>query len=286
MPGLVNMENLVAFSDAQFSIIIHVLSIGAAAHFAAIFYFILTMKRSAGRYAPASIMSVVVMVSAGILLYRLAQSFEAAFAWDGTAYVLSDMTYTHGYRYLNWLIDVPLLLVQLLFAFDIATKRLYSLRVQLATAGVLMVVTGYIGQFYESSALSPLLIWGAISTVPFIWLSVIILQLVGRRNELPPQAAITVRNMGLLFAFSWGLYPIAYLVPAYELAFLDGVTANGAVVRTVLFTVADVTAKIVWGVLLGKVLTIRSAAEGYAPAREIYPEVEQLPTAAEPQPVG
>jgi hypothetical protein len=43
-----------------------------------------------------------------------------------------------------------------------------------------------------------------------------------------------------------------------------GQTAEAAVTRTYLFTIADVLSKIIYGVLLGKVATARSVAEGYA----------------------
>lgn len=273
---LLNLENFVEFSPVQYDLISHTLTIGYAAHFAAIFYFVLTMRRSAPAYRPAAIMSVVVMVSAALLLLRLSLSFEQAFVFDGTQYVpTGESPYSHGFRYLNWLIDVPLLLCQLLFAFTLTASRTLSLRVKLASAGALMVLLGYVGQFYEATDLSLLLLWGALSTVPYVYFSVIVWRLIGEGlRTLPDQAATTLRNIRLLFLFSWGLYPIAYLVPAYQLAVGD-VSAGGAVTRTILFTVADVTSKIIFGVLLGKVLQVKSPAEGYEPAGRGWPQATE-----------
>ena len=279
-----NMENYVAFDDWQHALLIHILVIGFAAHIAGIFYFALTRHRASGRYAASSIMSVVVMVSAGLLLYRLYASFDEAFIWNAEVgqWVLTSgepdgSTYSHGYRYLNWLIDVPLLLTQLLFAFELTASEAYRMRLKLASSGAAMVVLGYVGQFYEATSVPLTLLWGALSTIPYIYFSVIVWREIGRsQGYLPAPAAKTMNNIKLLFLFSWGLYPIAYLVPTFQLAFFDGVSAGGAVTRTFLFTIADVTSKIMFGVLLGKVLQIRSAAEGHEPAIAEFPQIVDL----------
>ncbi len=46
------------------------------------------------------------------------------------------------------------------------------------------------------------------------------------------------------------------------------VSATTAVAKQLLFTVADVGSKVLYGVLLAKVLRLRSAADGFGPARE------------------
>ena len=275
MPDL-NLENFIEFSPLTYQIIAHTLTLGYAAHAAALLYFIFTMNRSAPRYRPSSVLSIVVMVSAALLLFRLSQSFDAAFSFDGERYVLTDQPFQHGWRYLNWLIDVPCLLIQLLFAFDLAAKRVLNLRVLLGATGALMVILGYFGQFYEVSNETALLLWGAASTVPYVVFSVVVWRLIGSaQGAMPNQAWITLRNIRLLFLFSWGLYPLAYLVP------LLGTTAEVAVARTVMFTTADITSKIIYGVLLGKVLQVRSAAEGYGPALDEFPQAtEPLPALA------
>lgn len=271
-----NLENFLEFSPVQYDLISHTLTLGYAAHFAGLLYFALVMRRAAPAYRGATIMSIAVMISAALLLLRLSISFENAFVFDGTNYVpTGEQPFSHGFRYLNWLIDVPLLLCQLLFAVTLTARRILSLRIRLATTGALMVVLGYFGQFYEASNLSLLLIWGALSTIPYVYFSVVVWQLISEgMRQRPGPVAVTLRNLRLLFVFSWGLYPIAYLVPAVQLA-LGDITAEGAVLRTVLFTLADVTSKIVAGILLGKVLQVRSAEESYGEAAEAWPQATE-----------
>jgi len=60
--------------------------------------------------------------------------------------------------------------------------------------------------------------------------------------------------------FSWNLSIVAYVVPMLG-AF--GRTAEAAVTRAYLFTIADVLSKIIYGILLSKVTTARSITEGF-----------------------
>ena len=64
-------------------------------------------------------------------------------------------------------------------------------------------------------------------------------------------------------------------------------------IGVVMFTVADVGSKVLYGVLLAKVLRLRSAADGYGPAREPAdgavgerPEDEPYPGSPEPVRAG
>lgn len=282
--GLLNLENFIDFSPFGYQVIAHTLTLGYAAHAAAILYFIVTINRSSGRYRSSSVLSIVVMVSAALLLFRLSVSFDAAFVFDGERYVVTDQPFTHGWRYLNWLIDVPCLLIQLLYAFELTAKRVLNLRVLLGATGALMVVLGYIGQFYEVENLTLMLVWGAASTVPYAVFFVVIWRLMGAsKTTLPGPAWVTMRNIRLLFLFSWGLYPLAYLMPLF------GVTEGVAVARTLMFTAADVLSKIIYGLMLAKVLQIKSAAEGHGPALEEYPAAAQplaAPDAAAPDRIG
>ena len=78
--------------------------------------------------------------------------------------------------------------------------------------------------------------------------------------------------MVFVFLFFWGLYPIAYLLPAVSASSTTAVTAQ------VLFTAADIGSKVLYGVLLAKICRVRSAAEGFPPAVESSPHLSQRVT--------
>jgi bacteriorhodopsin len=139
-----------------------------------------------------------------------------------------------------------------------------------------MVFCGWVGQFSAGRDDGTLLLWGLLGTPPFVvLLAVLVPKLLGARAYLPPEAATTARNLVYVFAFFWGLYPIAYLLPAIS------VSASTAVSAQLLFTAADIGSKVLYGVMLAKLCRLRSAADGYAPALEVatgpgpYPEHER-----------
>ncbi|MFP4329423.1 MAG: bacteriorhodopsin [Spirochaetaceae bacterium] len=261
-------------SVEAFEIVGHVLTLGYAAMGAALLYFILTKNDNMPKYQMSSVLSVVVMVSALLLLYAQKQSWTQAYTFTGSAYELRDGAelFTNGYRYLNWLIDVPMLLIQILFVAGIAGAARKSYIVKFSFSGMLMIVTGYIGQFYEPGRLAEdvtlWLIWGFISTVFFVWVLVLITKVIkeGKGNMQGSKAQGIFGKILPLFYVSWFLYPGAYLMPIlltwgaadYEFAI---------VAQQMTYTIADVTSKVIYGVMLNVSSTILSEEQGYAPAK-------------------
>ena len=162
-----NFENFVGqsegISEMAFQMTSHVLTLGYAVMLAGLLYFVLTLKTVAPKFRMSNILSVVVMVSAFLLLYAQAQNWTSSFEFDleeGKYFLAaSGDLFNNGYRYLNWLIDVPMLLFQILFVVTLTTSSFSSIRNQFWFSGAMMIITGYIGQFYEVSNLSLFLIW-------------------------------------------------------------------------------------------------------------------------------
>ncbi len=258
-----NMENLFSYSSVQHDIINHVLVLGVGAMMSGLAYFIMTMKDSSPRYRLTSVISSVVMVSAALILFNQQQSWQHAFAWDGNKWNPSATTFSNGFRYVNWSIDVPMLLTQLLIVLGVSGAAFRRRWVGLVVAGILMIYTGYVGQFYETTDITKLLIWGAVSTVFMIYICYIVGISIAETNvSMPPKAARLAKALFWLLVVAWTLYPIAYLIPWLS------PTPNGMVARQILYTIADITSKVIYGVMLGQLATRLSAAEGYEPARE------------------
>jgi bacteriorhodopsin len=257
------VENQLVLSTTQHALIGHFFAVALGAHIVGFLYFLASKDRIAPRYRVATWLSMAVMAASGLLFLRLGLSWDSAFAEVGGRMVRTPDRFDGGLRYVNWLVTVPVLLVQVLYVFDLARARVIRLRIVLVTSGLLMVLLGYVGQFRISSSDSWPLVWGTLSSVPFVVLLVVLWQrLTSAVRVLPAEAGRTAGNLRFVFLGFWGLYPIAYLV---QVAFTD---ANGAVWSQGLFTTADIGSKVLYGVLLAKVLRLRSAADGFGPALE------------------
>ncbi len=71
-----------------------------------------------------------------------------------------------------------------------------------------------------------------------------------------------MRMVWWILFFSWILYPVSYAIPALF------PTAEFVAARQVLYSIADITSKLIFGIVLARVALIRSAEDGFAPAIE------------------
>jgi bacteriorhodopsin len=188
-------------------------------------------------------------------------SWQSTFVFHEGSFIPGDGFFSNGFRYLNWLIDVPLLLLQLVVVLGLTAAAARRLGVWFVGSGVAMIILGYIGQFYETTDLNALWIWGGISTIFYLVLLYLSWVNIGRAlPNMPESAAGTMRTIRWVFVIFWTLYPIAYIIPAIM------ATADGVVLRQVLFTTADIVAKVIYGVMITKVAIDLSKSEGYQSA--------------------
>lgn len=271
--GNATFENYVGitsgFTEMAYQMSAHVLTLGYAVMLAGLLYFVLTMKTVAPRYRISSVLSVVVMVSAFLLLLVQQQNWTGAMIFDAESgrYVLGDGNdlFNNGYRYLNWLIDVPMLLFQILFVVTLTKSNFSSIRNGFWFSGTAMIVTGYIGQYYEVTNPTLFFIWGFISTVFFFHILYLMRKVITEGKEgAPPKAQRYLGSIWILFLVSWMLYPGAYLMPYLFSLGLEPALSEAAVVgRHMTYTVADVSSKVIYGILLTLTAQEMSKAEGY-----------------------
>lgn len=257
-----NVENTFSYDFFQYTIVSHVFTVGYAAMASGLVYFLLTSKNSLPRYQLSSTLSAVVMISAFLELLVISLRWNSSFVFDGEAFVSSGQTlFSNGYRYMNWTIDVPVLLTQLLIVLGVTGAAFRRGWITFTVAGLAMIYTGYAGQFYEVERSAPFWIWGSISTVFFLVILWLVHRTVyGNVGRLPEEVHSLVRAVWWLLLFSWLLYPGAYLMPALW----D--SADGVVARQITYTVADVTSKVVYGILLAVIARKVSKHEGHGEA--------------------
>ncbi|WP_428234793.1 bacteriorhodopsin [Gracilimonas sp.] len=271
--GNSTFENYVAlesgFSEMAYQMSAHVLTLGYAVMLAGLLYFVLTLKTVKAKFRISSVLSVVVMVSAFLLLYVQQQNWTSALIYnaDTARYVLAPGAdlFNNGYRYLNWLIDVPMLLFQILFVVTLTTSSFSSIRNGFWFSGAGMIITGYIGQFYEVSNPVVFFIWGFISTVFFILILYLMNKVIKEGQEgIPEKAKGYLGTIWKLFLFSWFLYPGAYLMPyLFSFGLEPALSETAVVARHITYTVADISSKVIYGILLTLAAQEMSKAEGY-----------------------
>lgn len=264
-----NYENFFVYDYWQYEVIRHAFSFTAAVFAASLFYFALTIQQATAKYRTTFIISGVVMVSATLELLQLwllwNQSFE--FNMETMTYSRTEgAVFSNGYRYANWLIDVPMLLTQFLVVLQFTGKEFVSRWAKLTLTGAAMILLGYVGQYYEPQVAgflegpkTPFFVWGGLSWLTFFYLLWVANDSVKIGSQtLSPEARGPMQNAWRLLFVTWFLYGFVYLVPA-----IPGInqSADRVVIRQIGYTFADVVSKTVFGVLLSQVAIIQSRNE-------------------------
>lgn len=118
-----------------------------------------------------------------------------------------------------------------------------------------MIATGYPGEVADT--IRGRAVWGAVSTVPFAYiLFVLWFEMKGAIMRQPQQVQTLISGMRWLILASWGVYPIAYLLPEIG---ITGATATVSV--QIGYTIADLLAKPVFGLLAFSIARIKSQAD-------------------------
>jgi bacteriorhodopsin len=246
----------------QYNIVFNALSFTIAAMGASFIFFLAARQQVAEKYRPALLVSAIVVAIAGYHYFRISQSWSGAFTLDldSRVYRPTGNPFNDAYRYVDWLLTVPLLLVEAVAVLALAKDVARGMTARLSFAALLMIALGYPGEV--STEVVPRLIWGTLSTIPFVYIVYVLWAELGKAlTTQPPRVQILVRNLRLLLLASWGFYPLAYLLPVF------GFGGGPAFVGVQLgYTVADVAAKPVFGLLIYAIARAKTAAEEQAVA--------------------
>ena len=250
------MSSLVkSLSGAQFQTIYNMFSFALAAMLFTSIFLLVSQGRVLPRYRQAVVVSAMVCGIAAYHYIRIFNSFNAAYVPDslGGAYTLTPEGFNEAYRYVDWLLTVPLLLFETIAVLALPKATRSNLLTKLIPASALMIALGYPGEIAAETA--PKMIWGALSTIPFLFiLYVLFVELTKSLDRQPREVAATVGRLRLLLIATWGVYPISYLFPVFGLSGTDAFVA-----RQVGYSVADVLAKCLFGLVIYKIARMKSA---------------------------
>jgi bacteriorhodopsin len=193
---------------------------------------------------------------AGYHYLRIFDSFKHASEGGKVLLDGSQNSFNEAYRYVDWLLTVPLLLVEVIAVLALAKEVSRSLITRLVPASAAMIALGYPGEI--SNVQNTQVLYGVLSTLPFIYILYVLFVELGKSLERQPAGvAETVGRLRLLLIATWGVYPIAYIFNI-----VGDASASSFVTVQVGYTVADVLAKCVFGLTILKIARMKSMAEG------------------------
>ena len=206
-------------------------------------------------------MSSMVTFIAGYHYFRIFNSFNDSSMKNAVQIGTSQGSFNEAYRYVDWILTVPLLLVEVIAVLGLAKAASQSLIYRLVPASAAMIILGYPGEISSNNGTK--VIFGILSTIPFLYiLYVLFVELTKSLDRQPEGVAATVSRLRLLLIATWGVYPISYLIPILVKNPSMSQMANLFTDRQIGYTVADVLAKCVFGLTIYKIAKMKSVAEG------------------------
>lgn len=249
-----------SLTQLQYDTIYNVFSLVIASQLFTSIFLVICLPRVLPRYRQALTVAAVVTGIAAYHYFRIFDSFTEAFVTDAVGgrgdYVqVAGASFNEGYRYVDWLLTVPLLLLELVAVLALARKVQTSLLTRLIPAAALMIALGYPGEIASDNLTRG--IWGALSSIPFAYiLYVLFVELTRSLERQPASVRKTISLLRLLLLATWGVYPIAYLLPGLG---IDG--SNAWVGLQIGYSVADILAKCAYGLIIYRIARLKSFAD-------------------------
>lgn len=243
-------------TTGQYLLVYNAFSFTFAAMAAGTLFFWFGRSQVGHAYKTALTITGLVTAIAAYHYFRIFESWQSAYSVTDGVISASGVAFNDAYRYVDWLLTVPLLLIELILVMGLSASETMSKSIKLGSAAALMVVLGYPGEIADDNTTRA--IWGTISTIPFCYIVWQLFSGLGASiNSQPENVRELIKTARLVTFASWGFYPIVYMIPFTNM--------SGASVETAIqigYTIADLVAKAGIGVMIYVIARRKSESEG------------------------
>jgi bacteriorhodopsin len=157
------------------------------------------------------------------------------------------------FRYIDWLITVPLLMIEFFLILSAIAKVPAGVFWRLMVGTLVMLVGGYVG---EAGYLNT---WIAFIIGMAGWAFILYEIFAGEASKInaqsaPPSVQSAFNTMRLIVTFGWAIYPVGYFF-----GYLTGSSpANSVNALNIIYNLADVLNKIAFGLIIWQVAVSES----------------------------
>jgi bacteriorhodopsin len=257
-------------SDLQYQAVYNVLSFSLASMMSTTMYLWFRSFAVQERYRSAVLISGLVTFIAAYHYVRIFNSWVGAYeyspanvsggAMELNAPKLTGVPFNDAYRYMDWLLTVPLLLIEILLVMKLDERDYNEKSKNLGVSAALMIVSGYYGELVITGDLTPRWMCWFISMVFFLY--IVYELLVGlsdaTNGEADPVIKGKIQTAQVMTVISWCTYPVVYLFP------MLGINAAHAVMGIQIgYCASDIISKCGVGLTIYQITYAKSAKGGY-----------------------
>jgi bacteriorhodopsin len=252
-----------AMSDSQYGLVYNVLSFSLASMMSTTLFLWMRIPGVKDCYATALIISGLVTFIAAYHYIRIFNSWVEAYEYKPNSSgqvedpVLTGVPFNDAYRYMDWLLTVPMLLIEIVFVMKLSDEETKKKAINLGVASGLMICTGYPGELVVEGNLGVRWLYWAIAICPFLF--VVYELLVGMsastNAESDPVTKALIQRAQYWTVVSWLTYPVVYIFP------MIGFGGSHAVVAVqVGYCISDIISKCGVGLIIYCVTDAKSKA--------------------------
>lgn len=242
-------------SIGQYQMVANFFSLTIAAMGAATAFLWINRSQVADHYKTAVTVSGLVTFIALYHYWRIYASWDEAYQIVDGVLVATGKSFNDAYRYVDWLLTVPLLLVELILVMRLTASETVKKSIRLGGLAAIMIVLGYPGEIADAAGTRWL--WWSLSMIPFLWIVYeLYFGLKDAQDAQPEAAKSLVGKARFLVVASWAFYPVVFLFPMLG---LDGPTANTFV--QIGYSIADIVAKAVFGIVIFAIAVKKTEAD-------------------------
>jgi len=255
-------------TDMQYQAVYNVLSFALASMMATTMYLWFRSFAVKAQYQSAVLISGLVTFIAAYHYIRIFNSWVEAYKYgagevkDGamemTGPTLTGVPFNDAYRYMDWLLTVPLLLIEILLVMKLTPEEFNSKAWTLGLGSALMIVSGYYGELVITGDLTPRWVCWFVSMLFFLYIVYeLFFGLSGATSqETDPVIKGKIQTATVMTVLSWCTYPVVYLFPMF------GINAATAVVSIQIgYCASDIISKCGVGLVIYQISLAKSTKE-------------------------
>merc|ERR1712023_348616 len=247
-----------AMSDSNFQVVYDILSFSLACMMSTTMFLWMRVPSVSERYkTPLLISGLVTFIAAYHYGPAADSEGNAAFFSPGRdqAPEVTGIPFNDAYRYMDWLLTVPLLLMEIVLVMNLPEAESNKQCWRLGVFAALMIVSGYRVELVIAGDLSSRWIHWFISMCFFSYVVyTLLIGLADATNAEPdPKVKKMLKNAQWVTCISWCTYPIVYLFP------MLGIHGARAVVAIqVGYCASDVISKCLVGLMIYQITIYKS----------------------------
>merc|ERR1712176_845386 len=131
-------------------------------------------------------------------------------ALEMKAPTLTGVPFNDAYRYMDWLLTVPLLLIEILLVMNLSPEEYNSKAWTLGVGSALMIVSGYYGELVVTGDLTPRWMCWALSMCFFLYIvyELLVGLAAATKSEENPIIKGKIQTAQVMTVISWCTYPV------------------------------------------------------------------------------